>query len=126
VTDFYGAAGEHFTLEVGPITRPDTSAPVDLSLANTKLWFVAKRKRTDADPPVFEKTEAAGIVLNSPVTAGKNMATVTVAPADLQAIVDAGRPDILHWDCWLKEPDARESRADYGFLKLSIPAKRTT
>jgi hypothetical protein len=127
VTDFYGAAGEHFTLEVGPVTRPDTGAAVDLSLANTHMWFVAKHRRSDGDSEiVFEKTEAGGISLNLPVTAGKNMATVTVAPGDLQAIVDADKPDILHWDAWLKEPDNRESRVDYGFLKLSVPVKRVT
>lgn len=93
--------------ETGTVTR---LTPIDLTLSNTVITFAAKE--TYQTVGAFVTKTAA---LNSPSTARKNLATVTIEPEDTGALELSTD---FYYDVWLTEPDGRQTRVDRGIWKV--------
>lgn len=105
----------------GTVTRV---AAVDLTVVGTEMVFTAKRHLQDADADaVVTKTsvDAGGIQLNQPATARKNLATITIDPADTDALLDS---EDFYFDVQLAESGGRVTRVDRGVWKVGAAVTR--
>jgi hypothetical protein len=117
--------GDSFTIEVGPVA--DTEDPVDLTLANTQMWFTAKRKTAVADADAVIRlgsptTGLTGITLNLPASDDDNMATITV-PVDVTAVLPPARTELVY-DVQLLEPSGRKTTVATGNLTVLADVTR--
>jgi hypothetical protein len=124
MSDLEATAGETLLLDLGPLTRVNDAGakvPVDLTLAGTKLWFTAKRKKSDPDADaVIAKTFNVaggpdGIAINTPASTDKNMARATVPAGDTDDLLETTHL-VFEWQ--LEEPGGRVSSPDHGTLSL--------
>lgn len=94
-------------------------AAVDLSAADTMMRFSAKESLDAVSAYVAKDSDAGaglgGITLNDPSTARKNLATLTIDPADTSALDESTD---FYFDVWLEEPDGRMTRIDRGIWKI--------
>lgn len=114
-----------FTLDGGPsgssggrTGQAVRQIPVDLTLSTTEVYFTAKTSLALADASAFVQKTAT---LNSPSSARKNLATVTVAPADTLGLLDTTD---FYFDVQLEEPDGRITRLDHGIWKVGAAVTR--
>ena len=99
--------------------------PVDLTLANTVVWFSAKRHLSDPDVLSFlVKGNVAplyGVTLNQPSSTRKNLATVTIPAQDTAGVLDS---EDFYFDVQLQEPGGRVTRLDHGIWKVEASVTR--
>lgn len=118
--------GDTIELLVGPVKvrDPITQAltPIDLTLGGTEIRFTAKAAISDADAgAVIRKTSGVaggpgGITPDSPASAGKNIALVTIQPSETDALTTL--PATLVFDVQLLEPSGRKSTIAEGDLVI--------
>lgn len=135
MSDFEIAAGETLIIDFGPVqtvndsTVPPTVTAVNLRIAGNKLRFVAKPSKADADAAaIIDLAFQVGVTENNgiavPVAGSNNNGTITIGGATTAALYDNAR--YLPWELWLYEASsARDSRIDYGTIKLGRPVLRS-
>ena len=84
------------------------------------MWVTIKTSVDDADPGIAQVTELAGITLNSPVTAAKNLATAFFPKTTFQSVVTFPERTVLNWDAWF-ERGTRHEQIARGKLTV-VPA----
>ena len=118
--------GDSCTIELGPITTRQydgTKAAEDLTIGGTKMWLTVKNSPDDADAAaVVQLTELAGITLNSPVTAAKNLATAFIPKTTFADPATYAERKVLYWDA-VFERGARRERIARG--KITIVPSQT-
>lgn len=116
-----GTSGDRAGGKTGRVVRLKR---VDLSLGGTKMWFTAKPRKAipDSPAPALQKTELAGITLNSPSSTGNSKATIVVLPADTVGILKT--TDYV-WDVELEEPGGRRSTIAEGDWQILGSVTRT-
>lgn len=101
------------------VTVTRASVAIDLRLANTKLWFTAKKALSDLDASaVIRKTFGVsggpgGITV--PGAAPGNVANIGIADADTAALSATTR---LYFDVQLEEPDGTKTTVARGTLPV--------
>jgi hypothetical protein len=116
-------AGETIDMSFGPVTQPISGAPVDLRLAGTRIHFIAKRSKDDADGAAeFDKVYQPGVTenqgINVPVAGFNNNGTVVIAASETRDITEALN---LYFELILFEPSQRVTRLDSGRIKVGKP-----
>ncbi len=112
-------AGRTAYIEIGPVSRADGS-PIDLTAAGVKLWFTAKRSKSDDDADAtvrkgYGVTGLVGITVNLPATVTLNYAIVEL-PAGEEGLVALADTTILEYDVVLEEGGRRETIEEDSWL----------
>lgn len=117
-----GDTGEYV---FGPVIVPDpvtgVMGPLDLTQGGMQARFTAKAVITDADVDAKIRkgspgTTLAGIALNVPASTAKNYGTVTIDPADSEALA---APVSLLFDLQIQEPNGRKTTIRRGVLAIA-------
>lgn len=97
-----------------------TVAGVDLTEANTVIWFTGKLDPGDVDGlAVWQKTvNNGGIVITGPTSA-----IATLDPADTAALPD---DTIVHYDVQVKTPQGRVQTAFEGTISFDVDITQAT
>lgn len=124
-THFEVPQGDTVKLAVGPILvkNPATKveSPIDLTEPGMVLRFMAKLDKGDADVDAkISKSHGVpagpgGISPDVPTTAEKNWATVTIDPAETDALA---APVTLFYDVQLVEPDGTKTTVRRGTIDV--------
>jgi hypothetical protein len=104
---------------VARFTVTHDGAAVDLTVAGTKVWFTAKRRKGDAyADAVITKTWVAGGISDgiSIEGAAHNVARVQIDAADTLALTASTQ---LEWDCTLENAGGRVTVAQ-GTLRVPL------
>ncbi len=110
------ARGNSATLSL-TFLQADGVTPINLSLANTEIWFTVRPAHivanSDAETPVLQKRlSTGGIVLVSGGTTG--LAAVNLAPSDTALLPS----NSYLYDIQLKEPSGKITTTQHGRLVL--------
>lgn len=119
-TDFVVERGDSLTIELGPITTRNYAGVAqaeDLTLGGTKMWVTIKASVADPDPGIAQVTEGAGVTLNSPVTAAKNLATAFFPKATFANVATYEERKVLYWDA-VFERGTRHERIARGKITV--------
>lgn len=101
------------------VTVTRAGVAIDLRLANTKLWFTAKRSLSDADgDAVIAKSAGVGGGpggITVPAAAPGNVANIGITDADTTELTGTAR---LYYDVQLEEPDGTKTTVARGTLPV--------
>lgn len=123
-TDFVVDRGDSLTIQLGPVKIGGVAT--DLTVGGTKMWLTVKKSRDDADNIAeAQLTEAAGIALNSPVTADKNLATAVIGEATFADPTEYAKRTTLYWDA-VYELGTRHERIARGRIIVVPSVTRAT
>lgn len=114
-----GSSGDRVGGGTGELTR---IVPVDLTLAGTKMRFMAKLRKALVDGAAeIVKDESDGVTLNSPVTLSKNRATVEIPPVDTADVLETAD---FYYDVELEEPGGRVTTVAQGDWQVLAAVRR--
>ncbi len=115
--DIAFARGNSFTISL-TFLQPDGVTPVNLSLANTEIWFTIRPAHiiatSDSETPTLQKRlSTGGITLVSGGTTG--LAQVNGVPNDTALLSS----NTYFYDVQLKEPSGKITTTQHGCVQLT-------